>query len=115
MEDAIIEANLKKYHQTETSCPFMKEPVKSQVGDYGETTKVDEVLAGNYKAISNVDEPAELFLRTCKATNVTTDMQRSPEQFKQSWSKMKEKASSHDLHFGHFKAASEHEKNLLVH
>ena len=28
---------------------------------------------------------------------------------------MKEKTSSHDVHFGHFKAACQHERNLLLH
>ena len=82
MENAIIEANTKKYHQTETSCPFLMEPVKSQVGDYGETKQIEEVLSGNYNAIKDVDASTKLFLRICKSTNTFTDMPRTPEQFK---------------------------------
>ena len=33
MEKAIIVENKDKHHQTEISCPFMKEPLKTHFGD----------------------------------------------------------------------------------
>ena len=43
-------------------------------------------------------------------------MARTPTEFRESWTKMKEKTSSHgNLHFGHYKAACKHDKNILVH
>ena len=43
-------------------------------------------------------------------------MTRTPTEFKKSWEMMKEKTSSHgQLHFGHYKAACQHDKNILLH
>ena len=38
-------------------------------------------------------------------------MTRSPQSFAQSWKKMKEKTSSEELHFGHFRSGGTH--NLI--
>ena len=44
-----------------------------------------------------------------------TNMKRSPEVYKQSWEKMNEKITSRRLHFGHFKAATQNNLNLMTH
>ena len=42
-------------------------------------------------------------------------MNRTPQDYKTSWKRMKEDTGSHDIHFGHFIASCQHEYNLLVH
>ena len=46
MENAIIDENKAKYHQSEDSYPFLKEPLRAVFGEYGETEATEEVLEG---------------------------------------------------------------------
>ena len=39
----------------------------------------------------------------------------TPDDFKQSWKRMKERTSSHNIHFGHFQTDCENKDNLMVH
>ena len=115
MEAAIIKENKKKYHQSETSCPFLKEPLRTAFGAYGETKATDEVLQGEYNIPSSCNDFTTKFLDSCKFSNTQAEISRSPNEFKTSWERMKERTGTYDLHFGHFQAACVHEHNLLVH
>ena len=114
MENAIIEENKEKYHQSENSCPFLNEPLRTAFGEYGETNATEEVLGGYFDQ-SGCNTFTSMYLDSCQTSNTTTNTCRSPAEFKNSWKKMKEKTGTHDLHFGHFQAACEHDHNLLVH
>jgi hypothetical protein len=48
MEEFIIDENQYKYHQTEDTCPFLKYPMRTQFGDFGEGPAADLVLNGQY-------------------------------------------------------------------
>jgi exonuclease III len=115
VEDAIIQENKSKYHQTENYCPFLEEPLLSDFGQYGEGKGTEQVLNGTYECHESIDEYTRDYLRLCKRTNSLTNQERSTEDFKTSWKKIDEKTSSRHLHFGHFKAACSNELNILVH
>ncbi len=119
IERAIIKENEKKYHQCETTCPFLSKTMKKDFGEYGEGKATQQVLEGKYICKNNNNPLTQTFIDCCKKDNeirVEKDaFTRTPQKFKQSWKKMKEKTSSHDLHFGHFKAACKNTKNILLH
>jgi hypothetical protein len=104
-----------KYHQTENYCPFLKEPLLSDFGQYGEGPGTEQVLNGNYTCHESIDEYTKDYIRLCKRSNKHTKLGRSAEEFKQGWKKIDEKTSSRHLQFGHFKAACKNESNILMH
>ena len=114
MEAEIIEENKKKYHQTEKTCPFLHEPLVSDLGHCGDGPKVNDVINGTYDIPEEVDEYTKDFLRQCKYTGQTTTLPRTPLEYKQSWEKMKERTSSSYPHFGHYKAVCKHNLNLMT-
>ena len=52
----IIPINRAKFHQCESSCPFLQEPLVSQFVFYGEGEAMQEVLNGTYTIPESVDE-----------------------------------------------------------
>ena len=115
MVQAIIRENINKYHQCEDSCPFLKQPLRDIFGAYGETDATEEVLQGFFQAPLTGNDLTQLFIDQCQSTNTRSDLRHTVRQFEESWERMKEQTSSHDIYFGHFKAACSHKKNLLVH
>ena len=114
MEEVIMAENLSKYHQSENTCPFLKEPLKSQFGEFGEGHAMEQVRQGTY--LNNHPDPyVRDFISVCSPKGDMHHMKRTPSDYKKSWQKMREKTSSYDLHFGHFKAACKHDRNILVH
>jgi exonuclease III len=109
MEVAIINENRKKYHQTENSCPFHSEPLKSHFGNYGEGPQSEAVAKGSYDPPASLDEYTTAYIKACAQDNKIKqagDAQfiRTQQEYEKSWSLMKEKTASRTLHFGHFKA-----------
>jgi hypothetical protein len=109
MEAAIINENRKKYHQTENSCPFHSEPLKSHFGNYGEGPQSEAVAKGTYKPSPSLDEYTSAYIKVCAQDQDikdkgTANFHRTQEEYEKSWSVMKEKTASRQLHFGHFKA-----------
>ena len=115
MEKAIILENKKKFHQCEATRPFLAEPLRSQFGKFGKTETTEAVINGTYVPDKNSPPSLKTFFKVCHKSSPDTAMSRSPTEFKNSWKAMKEKTASHDLHFGHFKAACKHDDNLFVH
>ena len=115
MVTAIIHENRKKYHQSEDTCPFLQRPLRDEFGPYGATDNLEKVLRGEYECPPGTDEFTQLFIAVCKEKDIRTQMKRSPTTFKTSWTKMREKTGTHDLHFGHFMSSCSHQHNLLVH
>lgn len=118
MEKAIINENKDKYHQTEQSCPFMHSPLRQHFGDKGLGPYTEDVLKGNYSIPDTVSEYTKDFLELCKLPEgelIVNPMTRSLDYFCQSWKKMKERTSSRGLHFGHYKAAAEHDDLMELH
>ena len=115
MKKVIREENIKKYHQSEDTCQFLKPQLKREFGEYGEGPETEKLQAGQYNYMGNPKSVNE-FLHICIPNSPITTMKRTPTEFRRSWKKMKEKTSSHgNLHFGHFKAACNHNKNILLH
>ena len=118
MEQAIIDENKDKYHQTEASCPFMKSPLKQQFGDKGIGPKTEAVLTGEYVPPDGVSEYTKDFLELCRLPAgdlIVNPLTRSLEYFSHSWKQMKERTSSRGLHFGHFRAATEYDDIMEIH
>jgi hypothetical protein len=115
IEEAIIEENRHKYHQTERYCPFLQEPLLSDFGLFGEGPGTTQVLNGTYECQESIDEYTRDYIKLCKLSSTQTKLDRSAQEFKQGWRKIDEKTSSRHLHFGHFKAACKNELNILVH
>ena len=121
MEDAIIEENIKKFHQTEPTCPFIQQPLQSHFGFYGEGKATKQVFEGTYSPPAGLDKYTKEFLSVCKKDETTQkqgekSLQRTLETFSRGWEKMKEKTSSNGtLHFGHYKAATTHPSLIYMH
>ena len=116
MEDAIIEENRKKYHQTEKTCPFKKYPLRQYFGEAGKGPVTDRLLEGKYSPTEDQSPQTRSFLENCNSQGVPiTKMERTFEEYTRSWEKMDERTASRDLHFGHFKAATKCDTNALIH
>ena len=75
MERAIIEENIVKYHQTEQSCPFLHDPLRSQFGEFGEGPAMEEVRAG--KCVNDHDNcSVREFIKVFSTKTPTTQMER---------------------------------------
>ncbi len=119
LERAIINENIKKYHQCENT-PFFKEPLVSDFGRFGEGPCTKQVAEGTYEIPPNVDSVTADFIRECKQSPEIQQegefpLPRSPEDYRQYWRKMKEKTASRELHFGHFKAGMQHDLISTIH
>lgn len=85
MDKVFRDENRRKYHQAEASCPFLKQPLLSHFGPYGEGPETENLLQGNYDIPDSVTAETREFLRACKLPeNKSTDMDRSVEAFKDS-------------------------------
>ena len=116
MEDSMGQENMRKYHQTETTCPFFHQNLRKDFGDLADGPGVQQVLDGTYKPAPEVDSYTKSFLAACqRKPDSTTTLDRDKISFQKSWSKMKEKTSSRDLHFGHFKTGVENDAILQLH
>ena len=107
MEEAIIKENTQKCHQTEKTCPFLKNPLKNHFGPLGKGPATEMVLNGSYITPPCENQQTKQFLQVCSLKNkehVKTDLKRTKEQYVESWKKIKEKTASRQLHYGHFKA-----------
>ena len=115
MEKVIREENIKKYHQSEESCEFLKTYLKQDFGEFGEGEETEKLQQGQYNYMGN-PRAVNDFLQVCIPNAPITAMKQTPKEFRTSWKQMKEKTSSHgNLHFGHFKTAYQHNKNILLH
>ena len=119
LESAIINENVKKYHQCENT-PFLQEPLYTQFGRYGEGPATEKVKNGTYVPPADLDEVTKDFLHEChQSDSIKSEgpmpLKRSVAEFRQSWKVMKEKTSSRELHFGHFKAGMQHDLLSIVH
>ena len=76
-------------------------------------------MKGTYQTPTKIDDDTTSYLKQCTIPNnnkkATTKLSRSVEEFKQSWQKMNKRTGTRDIHFGHFKAATRHNLNLLLH
>ena len=116
LEKAIIDSNRHKYHQTEETCPFMSEPLRSDFGHLGQGPKTAQALKGQYKPYPLLSPQTKDFIELCRLPEeecIINPLDRSLAYFTKSWRKMKEKTSSRDIHFGHYKAAVD--DNSLMH
>ena len=115
IEEAIIQENRQKYHQCEMSCPFLQPPLVQDFGFCGNGPQMEKFVNGTYEIPPDIDEYTRDYIEVCMNSNAPrTTMERSPEQFRDSWNHMKEKTSSRSLHFGHFKASCSHDLIMLV-
>ena len=120
METAIIHENRKKYHQTENSCPFHVNPLRQDFGDFGEGPGSNAVAKGEYKIPKGIDEFTAAYITVCTQDPSIEEgakslFSRTQQEYEQSWSKMKEKTSSRELHFGHFKAGIQNNSISNIH
>ena len=108
--------NVQKYHQTEATCPFFSKQLRHDLGNLADGPCVDQVLNGSYIPARYIDRFTKTFLTSCKQRpNSGTLLHRSKVDFQSSWGKMKEKTSSRNLHFGHFKTGVRNEELLSLH
>ena len=118
METAIINENKHKYHQTETTCPFMHHPLKQHFGKIGEGPKTEDALSGSYTPPEGLSPQTQEYIKLCtlpKDKLFLNPLTRSLDYYTDSWKKMKERTASRDLHFGHFKSATLNETIMNVH
>lgn len=56
MEDAIIKENRKKYHHTESMCPFLQEPLLWDFGELADGPCINQLMHNRYTPPDNIDE-----------------------------------------------------------
>ena len=105
MVTAIINEIKKKYHQCETTFPFLKFPLLQDFVPNGTTKNIEKVLKGEYKCPPGTDDFTRYFIQVYKAKEIKAKLLRTPSQFKSIWKVMKKFTGTHDIHFGHFIAS----------
>ena len=118
LEKVIIDSNRDKYHQTEGTCPFMSDTLKEDFGEMGEGQKTEAVLKGEYLPSQYLTPQTRDYILLCKFPEeefIVNPLNRSLSYFTKSWRKMKEKTSSRDIHFGHYKAATDDPVLMEIH
>ena len=110
MEEAIMNANRVKYHQTENYCPFLESPLVEDFGACGDGPAMKQAMNGTYKVLSEVDQFTKDYIEVCQQNQSIIDtpcpLTRTSYSYRKSWEKMKECTASRELHFGHFKVQS---------
>ena len=117
MEEIITTVNKVKYHQTEETYPFIQQAQRQQFGGIGTGPITTHVVDGTYQPPQQIDEPTKSFIHQCKMpshADAKTNLERSIEEFAKA-EKIDERTGTRDIHFGHFKAAIQHDLNLLLH
>ena len=66
LEDAIINENREKYHQTEDTCPFLTQPLQSHFGRLGKGPSTEEALEGNYNIPTNQTDQTKKYIELCR-------------------------------------------------
>ena len=121
MEQAIIEENINKFHQSENTCPFLQPPLVHDFGFHGEGAETNNVAKGTYNIPPNIDQYTTSFLEVCEQNTSTKEEGDAPltrdfQTYKKGWQLMREQTSSNgDIHFGHYKAAIEKPSLAAVH
>ena len=118
MEEAIINKNRAKYHQTESSCPFQSKPLKDHFGNMGKGPFTEDALLGNYRSPNDITEQTKDYIELCRlpqAELIVNPLTRNLDYFCDSWKKMREQTSSRDTHFGHYKSALECNEIMTMH
>lgn len=111
MEEACMQENDSKYHQTE-STPCMQEPLRSLLGEVGETDFAQSILQGTFRVPEGTNEyVSELFTELKMEDLQEEDKPEAKvlsDDFKNGWNKMKEQTSAgiSGLHFGHLRACA---------
>lgn len=83
-----------------------------EFGFYGEGLAMSLLQQGVYPIPEQLDDCTKEFIDVCQSQGLHCPknlMARSLQDYKPSWELMKEKTSSRQLHFGHFKASCTNE------
>lgn len=117
MEDYIIRENERKFHQTEGWSPLLEGDLFRDLGKYGEGPKVESVLDGSYEPPPGTSEATKLWLKSLASPNGNYRewYNTSYMDFQKGWKKVKERTTSGELHFGHFKSSVDSTKIGEVH
>ena len=94
MEKVIMEENRSKYHQTENSSPFMRNPLRNHFGDLGIGPATNQVLEGQYVTPPTESKQTAEYLKVCSLEGkdeIITPLARSKMEFKKSWKKNQRK------------------------
>ena len=117
MEEYIVRENEEKFHQTEGWSPLLEGRLFEDLGLMGDGPKVQEVLNGTYIPPPDTSEATSTWLQSLKIKDPKQRkwLSTSYSNFQQGWKKVKERTSSGELHFGHFKSAIQSSQLGWVH
>ena len=73
MEEAIMNANRVKYHQTENYCPFLESPLVEDFGACGDGPAMKQAMNGTYKVLSEVDQFTKDYIEVCQQNQSIID------------------------------------------
>ena len=113
LEKAIISENVKKYHQTEATCPLFNPAIYNNIGSIGTGPASTAILEGHLDPhTSTGTATTKDFLAYMKKTASIPDLDiedglMSLQEFRHSWKQVKERTSSIGPHIGHYKAATQ--------
>ena len=107
MEKYIMEENEEKFHQTEGWSPLLQGQLAKDIGLFGEGPKVQDILDGNYRVPDGYHPSVQRWIDTLKMGKSQQQQARvTLQDYQNGWKMVKEKTSSGELHFGHFKAGA---------
>ena len=111
MEHSIINENEKKYHQTEERCPLLQGQLLDDLGILGDGPAVPKILNGTYECPPGTPAAVRMWLQTLYIPNRDNREAtlQSMRDYRKGWNLAREHTASGELHFGHYKAGSQHD------
>ena len=77
MGEALTKENRQKYHQTESTNPFMTSQLRQDFGEYGEGPQTKNLMSGTYIPPQGLHNQTKDFLEVCKLPSKDTKLPRS--------------------------------------
>ena len=115
LDSAIIEENLKIYHQTEESCPLFEDNIFRDIGPLRDRPVVQNILNGTYTPHKGSSERVDEFLQNMRKSSKVPSLEiqdclMSQTEFISSWKQVKTNTSSIRPHIRLYKVATQHPK-----
>ena len=115
LELAIIEENLKKYHQIEMLCPLIEDQILQDIRTLGDGPEVENILNSSYIPPTGMSKPVDTFLKCMQRSSKIPlleieDCLMSQKEFVSNWRRVKTATSLIGLHIGHYKVDTQHPK-----
>ena len=117
MENAILQENEEKFHQTEQWCPLLHGQLAIDLGLVGDGPKVPDILRGTYTCPPGTSEHTRKWIQHMKIEDEVEQEKivTKLSGYRSGWNRINERTASGELHMGHFKAGCAHKEIGWLH